>query len=220
MSDVYDGYLEDPLVAAPRRVIEAVAEKDPRFKARCLGIPEDLIEGGLNMDPDPEPEESDAPAQEPHEEPAPKEEPTGAVAMERQDRTWREKHPSRCKGKNKRGRRCKMFSLADSDFCYAHDSRPEYAERRKATTRKGARKSNMIQHGKPMAEAPPPPTDLESLRDYQSWLIDALARGEIDKEVAKTLKDLINSFAVVVEKLDMAAEIASLRRQLAEAKKR
>ena len=71
----------------------------------------------------------------------------------------------------------------------------------------------------PAHEIPSPPQTLEDARAWASWATHAVTEGKIDARTAKEISSLLRTFVATAEKLDVAAEIERLGRQVAELKR-
>jgi hypothetical protein len=190
MSDAYDHYMErdDIQIAAPRSMINRVAAKDPKFRARAMGVPEDLIENGVGMEEVEEVEIEETPV----DLDAPPE--------------------KTCAGMTAEGQPCLQTILVEgSDYCVRHDpvSKEEKAQKKR-------KKSSNTVYIPPDDVPVKDPETLDEIKGWQSWLIGALARGDVPTNVAQALHQNLSSLRVTLEKGDLAEQLAEIQKKMEE----
>lgn len=131
-----------------------------------------------------------------------------------------------CLGLKSSGDPCgSTFGLSPAGLCFNHDpDRREISRETKAAGGRaaGAAKRAARTPGGRVApeDVPPPPKNLEDAVRYFAWITHAVATGRLDARTGHEAAYALNGFKAAAEKRDLEREIAELRKELADAKRR
>jgi hypothetical protein len=124
-------------------------------------------------------------------------------------------------GRTKAGEPCRSpLGLGENGLCMNHDPERQAAARdvRAAGGRATGAAKRAARYTFP-DKVPPPPRTLDDAVKFASWLTHAVCSGDIDARPAHEAGYALNVFKAAVEKRDLQREIASLRSELAAARK-
>lgn len=127
-----------------------------------------------------------------------------------------------CNATTKAGTPCRgtLNISATSGKCLMHDDE-RMAERAAMRTAGGnaSKVAKMKAKAANPANVPEAPRTLDDAVKFAAWLTHAVVVGELDARTAHESAYSLNCFKAAVEKRDLQKEIASLRSELAEARK-
>jgi hypothetical protein len=107
--------------------------------------------------------------------------------------------PRKCKHAKKNGKPCRAPPLKDSDFCLAHDPRPEIrAKLAKSSSAGGEAKAAKDSIQWDRIEV----TDRESLRKFVDQVVDQVARGKMQPKISYALAPHLTLLVKLFEPTD------------------
>lgn len=116
----------------------------------------------------------------------------------------------RCSAITSKGERCRQSStVSDSGLCLFHD--PARAEERRRAQERGGEAN-----GAPVLPdgLPPRPESLSDVAAYLGWIVDATARGVLDRLTAGRLSSTLKVMVAAVGKRDLEKTVEGLREEL------
>ena len=123
-----------------------------------------------------------------------------------------------CQGITKKGEQCRQWGREVSGFCLMHD--PDRTREAARAQVKGALKANKgkERYAKPEDIPCGPPETAEEAQRWSSWLVFALATGQITPNVGGKVSTALNTFRLTHDYAEMVAEIRLLKAQVKEIK--
>lgn len=128
----------------------------------------------------------------------------------------------KCKVRKENGERCKAYALTNSEFCLAHDPRPEIADIRENAAKLAGLSQKILFPEVVEGELPPmlKPINIKKARDIKKAIIRTLQEVRFNKLDIETGRTLLYGFGILVsciskieimEKLERLEKIAKER---------
>jgi len=110
---------------------------------------------------------------------------------------------------------CRAWALKDSDFCFRHDPRPEYEEKRKRASAKGGRRSRKY----PVVREQLPDIfyELKNHRDLASFMemvINSTMQNQMTLQKGRTLAQQCQIMKTILEASDIEERLVKLEKEV------
>ncbi len=106
---------------------------------------------------------------------------------------------------------CRAWAMRDSDYCFRHDPRPEFEEKRRRASAKGGRKSRKY----PVVREQLPDVffklkNLKDLAEFMEMVINGAMKNTMDLQKARTLGQLCQVMKSILEASDIEERLEKL----------
>lgn len=123
----------------------------------------------------------------------------------------------KCKFIKKSGEQCRAFALANSEFCLAHDSRPEIAKIRKEASKLAGLSQKILFPEVLEGKLPTitKPINIKKARDIKRAIIRTLQEirfGKLDIEIGRTLLFGLNILVGCIKQIELLERIEKLEK--------
>jgi len=123
----------------------------------------------------------------------------------------------RCKKELEGGRLCRAFALSDSEYCIAHDSRPEIAKIRKDASKLAGLSQRILFPEVLEGKLPviTKPINIKKARDIKKAIVRTLQEirfGRLDIEMGRTLLFGLNILVGCIKQIELLERIEKLEK--------
>ena len=106
---------------------------------------------------------------------------------------------------------CRAWAMRDSEYCFRHDPRPEFEEKRRRASAKGGRKSRKY----PVVREQLPDVffklkNLKDLAEFMEMVINGAMKNTMDLQKARTLGQLCQVMRGILEASDIEERLEKL----------
>ncbi len=106
---------------------------------------------------------------------------------------------------------CRAWAMRDSEYCFRHDPRPEFEEKRRRASAKGGRKSRKY----PVVREQLPDIffelkNLKDLAEFMEMVINGAMKNTMELQKARTLGQLCQAMKSILEASDIEERLEKL----------